>query len=78
VHETLHTREAWRVDYYLLHTGEVEPATMMRDDDRGLISFVKLIRSEDVITCVDCYGNPRVRSEREDRFRPERRLEAVG
>lgn len=71
VRETLHARESWSVDYYLLHTGEVEPTTLASEALGGVISFLKLIRPIDVITCADCYRDPAVRGDLDKRFRPE-------
>ncbi len=70
--ETVHTRSSYRVDYYALHTGEVEPMTQPRTDEAApLITFLKLLRASEVITCVECYQQPRVRHERDMLFRPE-------
>ena len=68
--ETRHTPSSYAVDYYALHTGEVESNTMMSDDDRA-VTFQKLLRAFVVITCTDCYRDPAIRLEREHRFRPE-------
>jgi hypothetical protein len=77
VHETLHTRESWSVDYYLLTTGEGEMTTIAGDDAVAPISFLKLLTHEEVVTCQDCYRLPEIREQRELRFRPERGLEGV-
>jgi hypothetical protein len=72
VAETLHTRSSYHVDYYLLHTGEVQPTTVARPDDpAGVITILKLSRVNIVVTCADCYQQPNVRQERESLFRPE-------
>jgi len=72
VAETLHTRSSYHVDYYLLHTGEVQPTTVARPDDpAGVITILKLSRVNIVVTCADCYQQPSVRQERELLFRPE-------
>ncbi|MFQ5665081.1 MAG: hypothetical protein ACE5I7_01490 [Candidatus Binatia bacterium] len=76
VAETMHTRSSYRVDYYALHTGEVEAATMVRGDDAQAVSVLKLLRVTDFVTCADCYRRPEIRSERELLFRPERVLGA--
>src|SRR5512139_2814646 len=56
VAETVHTRSSYQVDYYLLHTGEVQPTTVARPDDpAGSITVLKLLRVNTVITCADCY-----------------------
>lgn len=72
VAETRHSRTSYRVDYYSLHTGEVEPVTLIIEDEGLPMTFQKLVRAVDVITCVDCYRAPAVQGERERRFRPER------
>jgi len=72
VAETLHTRSSYHVDYYLLHTGDVQPTTVARPDDpAGVITILKLSRVNIVVTCADCYRQPNVRQERELLFRPE-------
>jgi hypothetical protein len=72
VSETTHTRSSYQVDYYLLHTGEVEPVTIQRTDDpASAITALKLLRVTTVVTCADCYRQPQVRQERELLFRPE-------
>jgi hypothetical protein len=72
VAETIHTRSSYYVDYYLLHTGEVQPTTVARPDDpAGVITILKLSRVNIVVTCADCYRQPNVRREREFLFRPE-------
>ena len=69
---TTHTRADYHVDYYALHTGEVEPvAVHAPDDPEHTLIVLRLIRPIDVYTCVDCFAEPAVRSERERRFRPE-------
>jgi hypothetical protein len=72
----MHARDSWRVDYYLLHTGDVEPTTLSGEFLGGVVSFLKLIRPIDVVTCADCYRDPAVRDEREKRFHPELYAEA--
>ena len=72
VAETLHTRSSYHVDYYQLHTGDVQPTTVARPDDpAGVITILKLSRVNVVVTCADCYRQPNVRQERELLFRPE-------
>jgi hypothetical protein len=72
VGETTHTRSSYRVDYYSLHTGDVEPTTLSRHDDPAeSVTVLRLVRPTDVFSCVDCYRKPNVRSERELLFRPE-------
>jgi hypothetical protein len=72
VGETVHTRSSYRVDYYALHTGEVEPMTLTRTaDTTPLVTFLKLLRANEVVTCSECYRRPQIRQERELLFRPE-------
>ena len=72
VSETVHTRASYRVDYYALHTGEVEPMTVASGDDTvPALTVFKLVRPADVVTCVQCYRRPEVRVARERLFRPE-------
>lgn len=69
---TTHTRTTYRVDYYALHTGDVEPVAVQRaDDPERTVIVLRLVRPIDVYTCVDCLRHPAVRAERERRFRPE-------
>lgn len=70
--ETTHTRSAYRVDYYMLHTGDVEATTMARSDDpNDVVTVMRLVRAVEIFTCVDCYRRPPVRRERERLFRSE-------
>jgi hypothetical protein len=72
VAETVHTRSTYRVDYYTLHTGDVEPATMARSDDpTDVVTVMRLLRAIEIFTCVDCYRQPAVRRARELLFRTE-------
>jgi len=72
VGETVHTRSLYRVDYYALHTGEVEPITLPRTDESAPpITALKLLNANQIVTCTDCYRQPGVRQERESLFRPE-------
>jgi hypothetical protein len=71
VEQTWHTRNSYKVDYYSLYTGEVEEALINVDDEAPPITYQRLLRSVEVVTCVDCYRDPSVQQERERRFRPE-------
>ena len=72
VAETVHTRTTYRVGYYSLHTGDVEPVELIREDDPSTtITVLRMIRPYDVFTCARCYNDPEVRSARERLFRPE-------
>lgn len=67
---TRHTRTAYEVDYYSMHTGEVEPTAVHRSDDTT-ITVYRLLTAIDVITCVECYRSAAVQVERDRLFRPE-------
>lgn len=69
--ETLHTRTTYTVDYYSLHTGPVETCSLVIDDGERRLTFQRLLRAEEVITCVDCYAKADVQHDRELRFRVE-------
>jgi hypothetical protein len=70
VKETQHTRTAYAVDYYSLHTGPVESCSLVEEGEHRL-TFQKLLRAEEVITCIDCYRREDVQRDRELRFRAE-------
>jgi hypothetical protein len=72
VSETRHTRTSYAVDYYSVHSGHGEVCSFTTDDGQRGGAYVKLLDRFDVITCVQCYGQPSVRAERERCFRPER------
>ena len=72
VHDTLHTRADYQVDYYGLHTGDVEPVQLQRHDDGETMTILRLVRPYEVFTCVECYRKASVQDERERLFRPER------
>lgn len=73
---TVHTRTSYRVDYYGLHTGDVEPTTMARSDDPSdVVTVMRLVRAVEVFTCIDCYRKPAVRRQRELLFRTELQAE---
>lgn len=72
VGETVHTRTSYAVDFYVLHTGAVEPLTMQRTDEPyGSVTVLKLIAPRTVVTCADCYRQPTIQEERDLLFRPE-------
>jgi hypothetical protein len=69
--ETVHTRSSYRVDYYELHTGQVEASILRHGDGGPVQTYQRLLVPELVITCADCYQDPLIQDEREQRFRPE-------
>ena len=71
VHETSHTPTGYRVDYYSLHTGDVEPASLTTESGTKL-NYLKLLIPIEIVTCATCYELASVQRERDERFRPER------
>ena len=71
VSETTHTRTDYRVDFYSMHTGEVEPASIRVDDGDRSVVYQKLIRPVEIVTCADCYRDPKNRHRLDREFRPE-------
>jgi hypothetical protein len=71
VNETQHSRTGYTVDYYSLHTGPVETCSLVTDDGERRLTFQRLMRAEEVVTCVDCYRRADVQRDRELRFRAE-------
>jgi hypothetical protein len=69
VEQTLHWQKAYRVDYYLLHTGATEWAYFVNPKfDAPPVRYRKLIQPRDIITCIDCYALPHVRRRLDDDF----------
>jgi hypothetical protein len=63
VDETWHTRSDYRVDYYVLHTGDSEFAAVRRTADEGDAEvYERLVSATDVVTCRQCYRLPVVRT----------------
>jgi len=69
VSETRHTPKGYRVDYYLLHTGRTE-ATFLKDprEDQPQLHYLKLSQPTDIISCTDCYADPRIKKRLDDDF----------
>jgi hypothetical protein len=66
---TVHTQKTFKVDFYLLHTGETEwEFFVSRKPDVPPLRYRKLIRPIDVLTCVQCYARPEIRQILEDDF----------
>lgn len=72
VRETRHTRTAYHVDYYTLHSGHGELCTVAGDDRQHPFTYVRLLDRFDIITCADCYRQTAVQAERDRQFQPER------
>lgn len=60
---TVHTRDGWRVDHYLLHTGEVEPAVFRRDEFGPPIDYLRLTSYRLVVTCAECHARADIRAQ---------------
>ncbi len=71
VRQTVHTRSQYRVDFYELHTGQVEESTIRHGEDGPVEVYQRLLVPELVITCAECYRDPEVQALRERRYRPE-------
>jgi hypothetical protein len=72
VAETVHTRTAYKVDFYALYTGETEPIAVPDPEDaERAMTVLRLVRSIFIVSCSDCYRQPAVRWERELLLRPE-------
>ena len=69
VRETVHWQKSYKVDYYLLHTGETEWTffTNLKEDAPPL-RYLKLTQPIDIITCVQCYGYPEIQQRLDDDF----------
>jgi hypothetical protein len=66
---TVHTQRDFKVDFYLLHTGETEWEFLFNPrQDAPPLKYRKLIRPIDVFTCVQCYARPEIRQILEDDF----------
>jgi len=73
VKSTVHSKrlpEGFRVDYYLVWTGELTPI-IMKDprDDKKVTQFFKVDHLHPVIACSDCYAKDNVREEMEHEFK---------
>ncbi len=55
----MHGRLSYRVDGFVLHTGETEEATVRRaDSDEVALVYRRLVRPVVLLTCCDCYADP--------------------
>lgn len=72
VRPTQHTRTTYAVDYYALHGGRGERCELVGDYGHRAATYIRLLDHYEVITCAQCYAQPRVQAERERLFRPER------
>ena len=74
MHETVHTREGFRVGFYELYTGDVEEVHRASEVEDPLY-FQRLVRPRYMVTCATCYARPEVRAERDLLFFTERTKE---
>jgi hypothetical protein len=69
VRETIHWQKSYRVDYYLLHTGQTEWAFFTNPkEDNLLVHYLKLTQPIDIITCIECYACAEIRQRLDDDF----------
>ena len=62
VRETTHRQKSYKVDYYLLHTGNTEWAFFTKPNQDALsLRYLKLTQPIDIFTCVQCYATPDIR-----------------
>jgi hypothetical protein len=75
VRQTIHWQKAYKVDYYLLHTGPTEWAYFVNPKpDAPPVRYRKLTQPTDIITCVDCYALPEIKRRLDDDFSGRRPL----
>jgi hypothetical protein len=75
---TLHTQRTFKVDFYLLHTGQTELEFFFNPkQDAPPLKYRRLIHPIDVFTCVQCYARPEIRRLLEDDFTGRRELVEV-
>jgi hypothetical protein len=69
VRQTIHWQKAYKVDYYLLHTGTTELAYITNPKiDAPPVRYRKLLQSMDIVTCVECYALPEIKQRLDDDF----------
>jgi len=79
VRETVHWQKRYRVDYYLLHTGETEWAFFTNPkEDAPPLRYLKLTQPIDIITCVHCYAHPEIQRRLDDDFNGRRSFSGMG
>jgi hypothetical protein len=71
--DTVHSKkipQGFKVDYYLVWTGELTPVAMKNPrDEREVMRFFKVEKLRPVAACCDCYEKESVRSELDRAFR---------
>lgn len=61
VEGTRHTRTAYTVGHYVLHTGRTEEATVRRRADEAGVTYRRLLTPLEVVSCPGCFASPAVR-----------------
>ncbi len=62
VRETIHRRSGYSVGYYLMRTGTTAEVSLRGDDEEDeVVTFLRLVSLEEVVSCADCYAKPAVK-----------------
>jgi len=73
VKETVHSKkipQGYRVDYYLVWTGDLSPIIMKNPrDEREVMQFFKVSKMRRVVACSDCFQKDDVKKELEAAFK---------
>jgi hypothetical protein len=73
VKPTVHSKklpQGYKVDYYLVWTGELEPVIINNPkDEREMSQFYKVEKLHAVVACTDCYQKQEVQDEMESQFK---------
>ena len=69
VRETIHWQKTYKVDYYLLHTGQTEWEFFTNlKEGAAPLRYLKLTQPIDIITCVRCYAYREIQQRLDDDF----------
>jgi len=77
---TVHSRklpQGYKIDYYLVWTGELAPIIMKNPkDEQEITQFYKVEKLQPVVACADCYQKQEVQEQMERQFKevPEGKL----
>jgi hypothetical protein len=73
VKETIHSKkipEGFRVDYYLVWTGDLTPVVMKNPrDEREVMQFFKVDKLRPVVACSECFEKADVKADLERAFK---------
>src|SRR5262245_57639307 len=58
---THHTRTGYTVGHYVLHTGPTEETTIRHGIDDTTLTYRRLVRPVEVVSCPACFGDPATR-----------------